>query len=82
MHESGHTMAQLAQPMHRSGLAGIAKLYPLEFTSRENSITLVGQATIQTPHPLHFTVSTTIAPFDLAIRFCFSIDYISMSVCV
>jgi hypothetical protein len=44
------------------------KLYPLEFASVESAKTVVGQATTHKSQPLHFSMSTTIAPLNFAIQ--------------
>ncbi len=64
MHVSGQTVAQFVQPVQLSGDAIKAKLYPLRLTSFVKAMVLVGQLTRHTPHPLHFSLSTTIAPFN------------------
>jgi len=68
MHVSGQTVAQFEHPVQFSGYAIWAKLYPLLFTSLAKAMVLVGQFTRHTLHPLHFSVSTTIAPLS-AISF-------------
>jgi len=64
MQVSGQTVAQFAQPVQFSGDAIKAKLYPLLLTSLAKAMVFVGQLARHTPHPLHFSESTTIAPFN------------------
>jgi hypothetical protein len=44
-------------------------LYPLLFTSLAKAMVLVGQLAIQTLQPLHFSVSTTIAPLSAILKY-------------
>ena len=71
MHASGQTLAQAEQPTQSSLFAMCEKLYPFEFASVDNAKTVVGHATTQRSQPLHFSVSTTIAPLNFAILFSF-----------
>lgn len=59
--------AHEAQPMQASGLAIWATGYPLLFTSEESESTSQGQEAMQTPQPLHRSLSITIVPLILAI---------------
>ena len=63
MTESGHTVAQLAQPM-QSPFASSAYLYPLPFTAADSLMHLSGQLSMQTEHPLHRCLSISIVPLN------------------
>ncbi len=67
MQLSGQIMPHDAQPVHASGAAIVAKGYPLLFTSIDIFRTSSGHVAVQTPQPLHLSVSTTIVPLILAI---------------
>lgn len=60
-------MAHEAQPM-QSSVTSSQYAYPLWFTSfLDNAIDCVGQAAMQSPQPLHRSVSIMSAPFILLI---------------
>lgn len=62
-------MAHEAHPMQVSAISS-QKAYPLWFTSLlVNASVWVGQATIQSPHPLQRLVSMISAPLILLIAF-------------
>ena len=66
MAPSGHTNAQLTQPVH-SLLMLCAKWYPFLFRFSDIAITLSLHAGMQIWQPLHLSMFTTISPFTFAM---------------
>ncbi len=75
MQLSGQTVAQFVHPVQASLFSSLGKWYPFALTCSAMTITLVGQATIHSSHPLQDSVSTTIAPFTFAILFIFNFKF-------
>jgi hypothetical protein len=68
MAASGHTVAQMAQPVHPSLFVQAAVKYPLMFSSEDREMIFWGQKNMQSSQPLQNSREMIIFPFMQAIR--------------
>jgi hypothetical protein len=65
MATSGHISAHKLQPVHFSGVENIATVYPILFGTWLMLTSFLGQAMVQSPHPLQRISSIIICGIDI-----------------